>query len=122
MVARIGWFLLLVVVVVADVIAAYTNTDSLTSTFRRSVAETNWRWPAMFVVALLVAHLFLPPSLRRYDPLDRLYYKLNPAAEPPPPGVGPVPEFTPETLPPETVPSDTVPPAPEDGTPPPSPG
>lgn len=110
MVARIGWLLLLVVVVVADVIAAYTNTDSLTSTFRRSVAETAWRWPALLVVALLVAHLFLPPSLRRYDPLDRLYYKLNPAAEPPPPGVGPVP--VPETVPETVPPADTVPPPP----------
>jgi hypothetical protein len=63
-VARVGWFLLLVVVVGTDVIAAMNNRDSLTSTFRRAVAET--------------------PSLRKYDPLDRLYYRLNPAGGAPP--------------------------------------
>jgi hypothetical protein len=88
--ARIGWFLLLVVVVGTDVVAALNNKDSLTSTFRRSVAETGWRWPVLVLVILLVAHLYMPPSLRRYDPLDRLYYRVNPESEPPPPGVGPV--------------------------------
>lgn len=88
--ARIGWFLLLVVVVGTDVIAALNNKDSLTSTFRRAVAETGWRWPVLVIVVLLVAHLYMPPSLRRYDPLDRLYYRVNPSSEPPPPGVGPV--------------------------------
>jgi hypothetical protein len=96
--ARIGWFLLLVVVVGTDVIAALNNKDSLTSTFRRAVAETGWRWPVLVIIVLLVAHLYMPPSLRRYDPLDRLYYRVNPASEPPPPGVGPV-ESDPEPLP-----------------------
>jgi len=98
-----GWFLLLVVVVGTDVIAAMNNKDSLTSTFRRSVAETGWRWPVLVLVVLLVAHLYMPPSLRRYDPLDRLYYRLNPAGAPPD-GVGPVEDF--EPLP------DTTPPTP----------
>ena len=110
MTARIGWFLLLVVVVVTDVVSALNNKDSLTSTFRRSVAETGWRWPVLVIVVLLVAHLYMPPSLRRYDPLDRLYYRVNPASEPPPPGVGPVegePEFP---QPPSTPPTSEAPP------------
>jgi hypothetical protein len=98
--ARIGWFLLLAVVVGTDVVAAMTNKDSLTSTFRRSVAETWWRWPVLLLIVLLVAHLYMPPSLRRYDPLDRLYYRLNPASEPPPEGVGPVVPEPPTTAPP----------------------
>ena len=113
MVARIGWFLLLVVVVGTDVIAALNNRDSLTSTFRRSVAETGWRWPVLVLIVLLVAHLYMPPSLRRYDPIDRLYYRVNPAAEPPPEGVGPVeyepaPEVPPS--PPPTPPTTAGPP------------
>ena len=102
--ARLGWWLLLGVVVGTDVVAAMTNKDSLTSTFRRSVAETGWRWPVLVIIVLLVAHLYMPPSLRRYDPLDRLYYRVNPAAEPPPPGVGPVP-----TTPPSEPPTPTPP-------------
>jgi hypothetical protein len=114
--ARIGWFLLLVVVVGTDVIAALNNKDSLTSTFRRSVAETGWRWPVLLIVVLLVAHLYMPPSLRRYDPLDRLYYRVNPASEPPPPGVGPVesepdPQEVPELpQPTPTPPTSSAPP------------
>ena len=113
MVARIGWFLLLVVVVGTDVVAALNNKDSLTSTFRRSVAETGWRWPVLVLIVLLVAHLYMPPSLRRYDPIDRLYYRVNPAAEPPPEGVGPVehqpaPEVPP--TPPPTPPTTAGPP------------
>ena len=81
--ARVGWFLLLVVVVTTDVIAAMNNKDSLTSTFRRAVAETGWRWPVLVIIVLLVAHLYMPPSLRKYDPLDRLYYRLDPAGAPP---------------------------------------
>ena len=83
MVARIGWFLLLAVVVGTDVVAAMNNKDSLTSTFRRGVAETGWRWPVLIIIVLLVAHLYMPPSLRKYDPLDRLYYRLDPAGAPP---------------------------------------
>jgi hypothetical protein len=90
-VARIGWFLLLVVVVGTDVVAAMNNKDSLTSTFRRGVAETGWRWPVLVIIVLLVAHLYMPPSLRKYDPLDRLYYRVNPAGDPPPEGVGAAP-------------------------------
>jgi hypothetical protein len=111
-VARVGWFLLLAVVVGTDVVAAMNNKDSLTSTFRRSVAETGWRWPVLVLIVLLVAHLFMPPSLRRYDPLDRLYYRVNPAAEPPP-GVGPVepqPGPEPPSTPPPTPPTTAGPP------------
>ena len=110
MVARIGWFLLLAVVVGTDVVAAMNNKDSLTSTFRRAVAETWWRWPVLLLIVLLVAHLYMPPSLRRYDPLDRLYYRLNPAAEPPPEGVGPV-EYEPVPEPPTTPPTPPTPPS-----------
>jgi len=102
MVARIGWFLLLAVVVATDVVAAMNNKDSLTSTFRRSVAETGWRWPVLIFIVLLVAHLYMPPSLRRYDPLDRLYYRLNPAGAPPE-GVGPI-EYEPVPPPPPSTP------------------
>jgi hypothetical protein len=118
--ARIGWFLLLVVVVGTDVIAAMNNKDSLTSTFRRSVAETGWRWPVLVIVVLLVAHLYMPPSLRRYDPLDRLYYRVNPASEPPPPGVGPVeePEDEPLQVPQPTPTAPTTPSTPPPPAPP----
>lgn len=112
-VARIGWFLLLVVVVGTDVVAAMNNKDSLTSTFRRSVAETGWRWPVLALIVLLVVHLYMPPSLRRYDPLDRLYYRFNPAAEPPPEGVGsgePQPAPAPPSTPPPTPPTTADPP------------
>ena len=57
----------LLVVVVWDLLAALTNGESLTYVFRRGVAETGWR------------HLFLPPTLRKHDPIDRLYRRLNPA-------------------------------------------
>jgi hypothetical protein len=106
-VARIGWFLMLVVVVGTDVVAAMNNRDSLTSTFRRSVAETGWRWPVLVLIVLLVAHLYMPPSLRRYDPLDRLYYRFNPAADHTPEGVGPV-EYEPAPEPPSTTPPTTA--------------
>ena len=70
-------------VVGTDVFAAMNNRDSLTSTFRKGVAETGWRWPVLVLIVLLVAHLYMPPSLRKYDPIDRLYYRLNPAGAPP---------------------------------------
>jgi hypothetical protein len=106
--ARIGWFLLLVVVIGTDVVAAINNKDSLTSTFRRSVAETGWRWPVLVLIVLLVAHLYMPPSLRRYDPLDRLYYRFNPAGAPPE-GVGSEePRPVPETPPPPPPPPPTT--------------
>jgi len=87
-IARYGWLFLLAVVVVTvgviDVWAAYNNQESMTSTFRRAVAETAWRWPVLLFIVLLVAHLFMPPGLRKYDPLDRLYYRINPVSAPPP--------------------------------------
>jgi hypothetical protein len=104
--ARIGWFLLLAVVVATDGFAALNNKDSLTSTFRRSVAETGWRWPVLVLIVLLVAHLYMPPSLRKYDPLDRLYYRLDPAGGPPPDELGPV------EYPPLPEPGSTTPPPP----------
>ena len=76
---RYGWLLLLLVVVVWDVLAALTNGESLTYVFRRGVAETGWRWPVLIVIILVTIHLFLPPSLRKHDPIDRLYVRLNPA-------------------------------------------
>ena len=36
-----------------------------------------WRWPVGAFVVLLVVHLFLPARLWRYDPVDRLYYRLG---------------------------------------------
>jgi hypothetical protein len=85
-IARRGWYVLLTVVVVTvavvDTWAARNNQESLTSTFRRGVAETAWRWPVLVFIVLLVAHLFMPPGLRKYDPLDRLYYRINPVSAP----------------------------------------
>ena len=43
------------------------------------MAETAWRWPVLLFLVLLLAHLFMPPSLRQYDPIDRLYKRFNPA-------------------------------------------
>lgn len=76
--ARLGWVVLVFIVIVWDVAAALNNTDSLTSVFRRGVAETWWRWPVLAVTLFLLVHLFSPPSFRKYDPIDRLYYRLNP--------------------------------------------
>jgi hypothetical protein len=80
---RTGWFILLGIVVafvvVWDVAAARSNGESLTYTFRRNVSETAWRWPVLLFVLLLLAHLFMPPGLRKYDPIDRLYKRYNPA-------------------------------------------
>jgi hypothetical protein len=90
---RTGWLILLgfVVVFVAvwDIAAARTNGESLTYTFRRNVAETAWRWPVLLFLVLLLAHLFMPPSLRQYDPIDRLYKRFNPAYQE---DSGPIPE------------------------------
>jgi len=84
--ANLAWVLLVVFVVGFDVVAALNNKESLTSTFRRGVAETWWRWPVLVFIVLLVTHLFLPPSLRKYDPVDRLYYRVNPISAPGPSG------------------------------------
>jgi hypothetical protein len=67
------------VVVVWDLFAALTNGESLTYVFRRGVAETGWRWPVLILIIFLLIHLFMPPDLRKYDPIDRLYKRLNPA-------------------------------------------
>jgi hypothetical protein len=77
---RNGWLVVIGVAVVWDVLAAVNNRESLTGFFRCSVAQTAWRWPVLAVIVLLLVHLFLPPSLQKYDPLDRLYYRVNPAA------------------------------------------
>jgi hypothetical protein len=72
-----------------DLLAARTNGESLTYVFRRGVAETAWRWPVLILIILLTIHLFLPPRLRKHDPIDRLYQRFNPAysqpSEPPVP-------------------------------------
>ncbi len=77
---RYGWLLLLVVIVSWDLVAALTNGETLTWTFRRAVAQTWWRWPVLIVIALVVVHLFLPEHIaERYDPLDRLFNRIDPA-------------------------------------------
>ena len=76
---RYGWLLLLAVAAIWDLLAARTNGESLTYVFRRDVAETAWRWPVLILIVLLTLHMFLPRSLREYDPIDRLYRRLNPA-------------------------------------------
>jgi hypothetical protein len=89
---RYGWALLLLVIVSWDLAAALTNAETLTFTFRRAVAQTAWRWPALLLIILLVVHLFLPPRLQRYDPLDRLFQRIDPVDEPtrpPHPSPGP---------------------------------
>jgi hypothetical protein len=78
--ARYGWALVIAVIaviVVWDVVAAITEGETVTGTFRCSVAQTNWRWPVLVLAVLVLVHLFLPARLWRYDPLDRLYYRLN---------------------------------------------
>ena len=89
MLARYGWALVIaviVIIIVWDVVAAITEGETVTGTFRCSVAQTNWRWPVLALTILLLVHLFLPARLWRYDPLDRLYYRLNgtPASSIPP--------------------------------------
>ena len=77
---RYGWLLLLFVVVAWDLAAALTNGETLTWTFRRAVAQTWWKWPALILIVLLVVHLFLPDNIAaRYDPLDRLFNRIDPA-------------------------------------------
>ncbi|MDQ1435184.1 MAG: hypothetical protein QOF59_2000 [Actinomycetota bacterium] len=77
---RYGWALLLLVIVSWDLAAALTNGETLTFTFRRAVSQTAWRWPVLVLIALLVVHLFLPDHIaEKYDPLDRLYNRIDPA-------------------------------------------
>lgn len=78
--ARYGFALVIAVIVIIvawDIVASFTNGETITGTFRCAVAQTNWRWPVLALMALLAVHLFLPARLWRYDPLDRLYYRLN---------------------------------------------
>jgi hypothetical protein len=96
---RYGWALVLLLVVSWDLVAALTNGESLTWTFRRAVAQTAWRWPMLVLVILLVIHLFLPEHLTKYDPLDRLYRRIDPVVEP----------KKPKTPPPAPPGSDTQP-------------
>ena len=77
MTSRAAWVLLLAYVVVWDVYAGMSGKQTLTSEFRRTVTDTNLRWPVMVLVAVLVVHLFLPLSLRKHDPIDRLYYRVT---------------------------------------------
>ena len=75
-----GWALVVFVIgliIAWDVVAAINESESLTSTFRCSVAQTAWRWPVLAIAVLLLVHLFLPDRLWKYDPLDRLYYRMN---------------------------------------------
>ena len=79
---RYGWLLVVLVIVAWDVTAALTNGETLTWTFRRAISQTWWRWPALIVIALLVVHLFLPDRIAsKYDPLDRLFYRFDPAVQ-----------------------------------------
>jgi hypothetical protein len=95
---RYGWILVLLVVGSWDLVAALTNGETLTWTFRRAVSQTAWRWPVMVVVLLIVVHLFLPDDFAaKYDPLDRLYRRVDPVEQPKhgperPPDTGSVPE------------------------------
>ena len=80
---RYGWLLVLLVVVAWDLAAALTNGETLTWTFRRAVSQTAWRWPVMVLVLLIVVHLFLPDDFAaKYDPLDRLYRRVDPVEQP----------------------------------------
>jgi hypothetical protein len=80
---RYGWALLLLVIVSWDIAAALTNSETLTYTFRRAVSQTWWRWPVLVVIMLLVVHLFLPEHIaEKYDPLDRLFQRIDPVKEP----------------------------------------
>jgi hypothetical protein len=68
-------------------VAALTNGETLIRTFRRAVSRPAWRWPILVLVVLLVIHLFLPDQLTKYDPLDRLYRRIEtkkPHKAPPP--------------------------------------
>ncbi len=91
-----------------DLVAAMTNNESLTITFRHGVAQTAWKWPVLVIAVLLLVHLFLPPRWWKYDPLDRTYKRVSAAFEQH--GRPPTPEREPERfyLPP---PSDPILPA-----------
>jgi hypothetical protein len=92
---RYGWLVIVLFVVGWDVVAAVTNGESLTFVFRRSVAETAWKWPVLVAIVLMTVHLFLPPRLRQHDPLDRLYERIG--------NTVPSPRHTPTPGPPVTV-------------------
>lgn len=79
--ARYGWMLVIAVVVGWDVIAVFTDGQSLTAAFRHfTYAHPALRWLLLVVTLFLVVHLFEPVSWQRHDPVDRLYlqvYKLQ---------------------------------------------
>jgi hypothetical protein len=77
----VGWLLLGAFVVGWDLVAAVTNNESLTIAFRHGVAQTAWKWPVLVIAVLLLVHLFLPPRLWKYDPLDRTYKRVSTAFE-----------------------------------------
>jgi hypothetical protein len=79
---RYGWILVLLVIASWDLVAALTNGETLTYTFRRAVTQTAWRWPILVLITLIVVHLFLPEHLTKYDPLDRLYQRIDPVNQP----------------------------------------
>jgi hypothetical protein len=43
----------IVIINVWDVVAAITEGETVTGTFRCSVAQTNWRWPVLVLAVLL---------------------------------------------------------------------
>ena len=88
---RYGWAVVLLVIVSWDLVAALTNGETLTWTFRRAISQTAWRWPVMVLVLLIVVHLFLPDDFAaKYDPLDRLYSRVDPVDQPKQPKRPPV--------------------------------
>ena len=74
MTSRMAWLVLTIAVVTWELYAGFSGMETLTSEFRRSVTDSSLRWPVLLVATLVMAHLFLPASLRRYDPIDRAYY------------------------------------------------
>lgn len=42
-----------------------------------AVAQTAWRWPVIAAIVISVADLFLPTRLWKYDPLDRMYQRIE---------------------------------------------
>ena len=75
--ARYGWILVIAVVVGWDVIAVFTDGQSLTSAFRHfTYAHPALRWLLLVMALFVVVHLFEPVSWQRHDPIDRLYLQL----------------------------------------------
>ncbi len=74
MTSRMAWLVLTIAVVTWELYAGFSGMETLTSEFRRSVTDSSLRWPVLLVTTLVMVHLFMPASLRRYDPIDRVYY------------------------------------------------